>query len=178
MTDEERQDEQQRKVELPHPEETPKPHPMASELTDQNLQKTENERLESAAAERTVGHPVSRSQRVAGRWVLAYALLILALAIVVSMVLFSRWNWTLFLLGLVILFAYMLLISAPFWLASSTKAAQDEAAKNELERSPEAGERAPERSDVGRGQPVQDRRDQWAGQKKTSTHSRGNRQGS
>ncbi len=139
----------QRKVHLAEPDQGRRPHPMASEVTEQEFRKTGEERNENSAAARTVGNaqPVSRAQRKVGRYLAGYGLLVLGIAVIITMIIMGTWNWGLFALGLAILFCYMIFISAPFWLASSTKVAQDEAAKDVVDDQPERTDRAPELRD-------------------------------
>lgn len=71
---------------------------------------------------------VTRKERKVVKSIVPFMLIALIIATVVLALLTQRW---IFLLALIVFVPYLFLISAPLWLASSTKVAQDEEAREQ-----------------------------------------------
>ena len=89
---------------------------------------------------------VTRKDRKVAGTIMPFVLIALILATIVTSFLTQRWE---FLLALLVFVPYLFLISAPLWLASATKTAQDEDARdlgnevgNEVGSEIEPGDRA------------------------------------
>lgn len=75
-------------------------------------------------ASETDGNMLPRVERKVGGWIAAMVLGSIVLGLVISAVLFQQVR--LLAIGAVFIIPFVLLVSAPVWLASATKKAQDE----------------------------------------------------
>lgn len=110
----------------PSRDDAPQPHQLANELTsDPAVQ-------EDAALPVAASNPHSlRVERSVGRFVAVIVLGAVVIGLIVAAAMFRQ--WTLVLIGALFVIPFVLLVSAPVWLAGATKVAQDETVREQRE---------------------------------------------
>lgn len=103
------------------------PHQLANEMTpDASVQATDAspETRRTADASGDEGPMLPRVERRVGLWIVAMVLGAVVLGLMLSAIILQQ--LTLLAVGAVFIIPFLLLVSAPVWLASATKQAQDE----------------------------------------------------